>query len=114
MPKIDQATIENVDFPLPSLPQQRESIEWVMQQEAAIGPIAASVIAAQEESTELRAALLHSAFIGALVPQDPADEPASALLDRIRAARVTAKAAPRKRAPRKPRPAPPGQGELPE
>ncbi|CAL2069727.1 restriction endonuclease subunit S [Streptomyces murinus] len=114
MPKIDQATIENVDFPLPSLPRQRESIEWVMQQESAIAPLAASVIAAQEESTELRAALLHAAFTGALVPQDPADEPASALLDRIHAARVTAKAAPRKRAPRKPRSAPPGQGELPQ
>ncbi|MEU3278683.1 restriction endonuclease subunit S [Streptomyces antibioticus] len=114
MPKIDQATIENADFPVPSLPQQHEAIEWVRQQEAAIDPLAASVSEAQAESAELRAALLHAAFTGALVPQDPTDEPASALLDRIRATRVTAKAAPRKRAPRKPRPAPPGQGELPE
>ncbi|MEU7337147.1 restriction endonuclease subunit S [Streptomyces sp. NPDC007074] len=66
------------------------------------------------QARDLRAALLHAAFTGALVPQDPADEPASTLLDRIRAARLTAKAVPRKRAPRKPRPAPPGQGELPE
>ncbi|MFD7707790.1 restriction endonuclease subunit S [Streptomyces sp. NPDC059786] len=114
MPKIDQTTIDNVDFPLPSLPRQRETVEWVMQQEAAIAPLAASVIAAQEESTELRAALLHAAFTGTLVPQNPADEPASALLDRIRAARATAQAAPRKRTPRKPRTAPPGQEELPQ
>ncbi|MCX4859445.1 restriction endonuclease subunit S [Streptomyces canus] len=114
MPKIDQSMIENANFPLPSLPKQREAIEWVKQQEAAIDPLATSASAAQAESATLRAALLHAAFTGALVPQDPADEPASALLDRIRAARVTAKAAPRKRTPRKPRPAPPGQGELPE
>lgn len=39
MPKIDQAMIENADFPVPSLPQQREAIEWVKQQEAAIDPM---------------------------------------------------------------------------
>ncbi|MEU8648906.1 restriction endonuclease subunit S [Streptomyces sp. NPDC048737] len=114
MPKIDQATIENVDFPVPPLPQQRQAIEWVKQQGAAIDPLAASVSEAQAESAELRAALLHAAFTGALVPQDPSDEPASLLLDRIRAGGATAKKAPRKRAPRKPRSTPPGQEELPQ
>ncbi|MGM9334166.1 restriction endonuclease subunit S [Streptomyces murinus] len=114
MPKIDQAMIENIDFPVPALRQQHEAIEWVKQQEAAIDPLAASVSKAQAESAELRAALLNAAFTGALVPQEPADEPASALLDRIRAARTTAQKAPRKRAPRKPRSAPPGQEELPQ
>ncbi|MFB7895971.1 restriction endonuclease subunit S [Streptomyces xiamenensis] len=114
MPKIDQATIENVDFPLPSLSKQREAIEWVRQQEAAINPLAASASEAQAESARLRAALLNAAFTGALVPQDPTDEPAPALLDRIRATRATAKKAPRKRGLRKPRSAPPGQEELPQ
>jgi type I restriction enzyme S subunit len=36
----------------------------------------------------LRNAILASAFTGQLVPQDPTDEPASALLERIRAERV--------------------------
>ena len=39
-------------------------------------------------SERLRQSVLSSAFIGQLVPQDPADEPASALLERIRAERV--------------------------
>ncbi|MFF7239100.1 hypothetical protein [Streptomyces collinus] len=111
MPKIDQTTIENVEFPLPSLPQQREAIEWVAQQEATLAPILSSISEAREDSVELRAALLHAAFTGSLVPQDPADEPASALLDRIRVEQRAK--APRKRAARKPRPAPPGQEELP-
>ena len=38
-------------------------------------------------SASLRQAVLSSAFTGQLVPQDPADEPASALLERIRAER---------------------------
>lgn len=68
------------------------------------------------QAQELRAALLHTAFTGALVPQDPADEPASDLLDRIRAQQEVAAKAPRKRAPRKAtrKSAPPGQEELPQ
>ncbi|WP_233560997.1 hypothetical protein [Sorangium cellulosum] len=41
----------------------------------------------------LRQSVLKSAFEGKLVPQDPNDEPASALLDRLRTARAQASAA---------------------
>ncbi|KYF83894.1 hypothetical protein BE17_12845 [Sorangium cellulosum] len=41
----------------------------------------------------LRQSVLKRAFEGKLVPQDPNDEPAIALLDRIRAARSNASAA---------------------
>jgi type I restriction enzyme S subunit len=41
----------------------------------------------------LTPALLAKAFRGELVPQDPNDEPASVLLERIRAARVVAEEA---------------------
>jgi type I restriction enzyme, S subunit len=40
-------------------------------------------------SPKLRQSILHRAFEGKLVPQDPADEPASVLLDRIAAERAT-------------------------
>ena len=47
----------------------------------------------------LEAAILARAFRGELVPQDPDDEPASVLLERIRARRAAApKAKPRRRA----------------
>ncbi len=41
--------------------------------------------------------ILERAFRGELVPQDPADEPASALFERIRADRATAPARPSRR-----------------
>lgn len=40
----------------------------------------------EAQIARLRQAILHAAFTGRLVPQDPSDEPASALLARLRAA----------------------------
>ena len=47
--------------------------------------------------TSLRRAVLERAFRGELVPQDPSDEPASALLERIRAEAAEQPARPRRR-----------------
>lgn len=41
-----------------------------------------------DRASRLRQSILKRAFEGKLVPQDPNDEPASVLLDRIRAARA--------------------------
>jgi type I restriction enzyme S subunit len=43
-----------------------------------------------KQSTAQRQNILRAAFAGQLVPQDPNDEPASVLLERIRAERVAA------------------------
>jgi type I restriction enzyme S subunit len=51
-------------------------------------------------SSALRRSVLRAAFEGQLVPQDPTDEPASVLLERIRAERA---AAPTAKKPRRPR-----------
>lgn len=48
--------------------------------------------AARAQVERLTQALLAKAFRGELVPQDPNDEPASVLLERIRAARESAPA----------------------
>jgi type I restriction enzyme S subunit len=42
----------------------------------------------EKRGASFRQAVLRDAFTGQLVPQDPTDEPASALLERIRAERV--------------------------
>jgi len=41
--------------------------------------------------TPLRQSILHAAFTGRLVPQEPADEPAATLLARLRAAPAAAR-----------------------
>lgn len=77
-------------LPVP-LPEKREQVQ--------IGEALASVLSAANEqaraieqalkqSTAQRQNILRAAFAGQLVPQDPADEPASVLLDRIRAERA--------------------------
>lgn len=84
---------------------------------------------ARKRALSLRLSLLRRAFSGQLVPQDPTDEPASVLLDRIRAERVakgdkpkrasrprkaaTAKALPPPSVPSTPPPANAIQQELP-
>ena len=46
-----------------------------------------------KQSNAQRQNILRAAFAGQLVPQDPADEPASVLLERIRAERAAQNAA---------------------
>jgi len=61
-----------------------------------------AVDAGLARSAALRRSVLKAAFEGKLVPQDPSDEPASVLLDRIRAER---EAAPKPAGRRRARPA---------
>ena len=103
--------IKLLPVPIPPREIQEElvkTIELHLQNVAVARAMAESALA---HAQDLRASLLNAAFTGALVPQNPADEPASALLDRIRAEQQAK--APRKRTARKPRTAPPGQEELP-
>ncbi|MBS0476418.1 MAG: restriction endonuclease subunit S [Proteobacteria bacterium] len=80
--------IAKIPVPLPPLAEQQEIIrclqtmlQAVCEQEAAIGKALA-------QSTAQRQNILRAAFSGQLLPQNPADEPASALLARIRAERA--------------------------
>jgi type I restriction enzyme S subunit len=90
--KINQTDIENLRIPLPPLPVQ----EHLASSADAIDSLATQAHAAIEQSirmaARLRQAILKKAFEGRLVPQDPNDEPASVLLDRIRATRAQAPA----------------------
>ena len=84
---INLAVLENLFIPICSLREQRILVERV----AAI----LSVIQEQQEEIDrclyvaasLRQSILKKAFTGQLVTQDPSDESASVLLERIRAER---------------------------
>lgn len=64
------------------------------------------VAESQAQLATLNQSILAKAFRGELVPQDPTDEPASILLERIRAARASATPAPKPKRTRTPAPQP--------
>lgn len=79
-----------------------------MTQFTAIDEQLISITQALKQATAQRQNILRAAFAGELVPQDPNDEPASVLLERIRAERAAAVAA----AGKKPKTAPRKKAQL--
>ena len=59
----------------------------LVQRLGAIDVLRAAIERTQRRGVALRRSVLERAFRGELFPQDPSDEPASVLLDRIRAER---------------------------
>jgi type I restriction enzyme S subunit len=86
--RISMSDLSPFAFPLPPWnEQQRISVE--IEKHLSLLENAYVMIKADLRRAErLWQAILSSAFTGQLVPQDPTDEPASALLERIRAGRV--------------------------
>lgn len=87
-PALNKSIVERILLPLPPLEEMREvtrlidgALDRVIEQEAAIEH-------ALKQSAAQRQNILRAAFSGQLVPQDPDDEPASVLLERIRAERL--------------------------
>jgi len=79
-------------MPLPYAPdaEQKEIVRRIESAFAWLDKLAAEHTRAAALLPKLEQALLAKAFRGELVPQDPNDEPASVLLERIRAARAAA------------------------
>jgi len=77
----------NITIPLPPLAEQRRVNEFVARTTSLLVDVANAVKTGRERSRALRQSILKWAFEGKLVPQDPEDEPASALLERIKAER---------------------------
>lgn len=85
---ISGGDLKAIPFPLPSLPTQKRLITKVRMHLATISVIERELIRATSMIDRLDRAILDKAFNGQLVPQDPNDEPASKLLERIKAARA--------------------------
>ena len=98
---INLAVLSSFPVPLPPLAEQRRVIAEVERRLSVIQQAEAAVEANVARAERLRQSILKQAFSGKLVPQDPDDEPASMLLERIRAEREAAEAAARSN--RKPR-----------
>lgn len=92
------ANFSRCPFPLPPLAEQ-EVLQMMANRLLAAGVTLRKMGGlAHEKLAELDQSLLAKAFRGELVPQDPADEPASQLLKRIQAERATTTDAKPKRA----------------
>ena len=85
---INLAVLNDVMVPCPSLDEQTEIVRRVEALFALADRIETRCTAARAQAQRLNPLVLAKAFRGELVPQDPNDEPASALLERIAAQRA--------------------------
>ncbi|MGZ8131753.1 restriction endonuclease subunit S [Bordetella bronchiseptica] len=77
-------------FPVPVAPadEQKEILAQIQVQLDSLERQEEAIALATKQATAQRQNILRTAFAGELVPQDPNDEPASVLLERIRAERA--------------------------
>jgi type I restriction enzyme S subunit len=85
---LNLTTLKRFPVPAPPLDEQRRIVAEVEQRLSVIAAMRDAIVAAQHRSAALRRSILERAFRGELVPQDPSDEPATVLLERIRAERT--------------------------
>jgi type I restriction enzyme S subunit len=88
VPQINHGDIEPLRVPLPPLAEQHRIVAEVERRLSVIDELEMQVEANLKRAERLRQAILKRAFEGKLVPQDPNDEPASVLLERICAQRA--------------------------
>jgi len=87
-PHINLRDIHAYSIPVPPRPVQEAVLATVEQAATAVSRVSASLAETARHANGLRRAILACAYRGELVPQDPDDEPASVLLDRIAAERA--------------------------
>jgi type I restriction enzyme S subunit len=87
---LNLTTLKSFPVPAPPAEEQRRVVEEVERQLSIADAMATEIDHALRRSGALRRSILEQAFSGKLVPQDPSDEPASVLLERIAASRAAA------------------------
>ena len=85
---LNQTILKQIVFPLPSLEEQTAIVAAIESCLSVCDELGAIVDESLAKSEALRQSILKKAFAGQLVPQDPNDEPADVLLERIRKVKV--------------------------
>ena len=76
--------IKKIPLYLPSLPEQQHIVEEIEKRFAVADELEKAVNEGLEKADKLKQSILKKAFEGKLAPQNPNDEPASVLLERIK------------------------------
>ena len=84
---LNLTTLKSFPVPAPPLVEQREIVAKLQSIRTHEDRLRTEITQAESHLATLRRSILSSAFSGTLVPQDPSDEPASVLLERIAASR---------------------------
>jgi type I restriction enzyme S subunit len=103
---LTQQRFGNLLLRVPRIPQQEQVIADVDRQASIVDELGFEIAANLLRAERLRQSVLKHVFEGKLVPQDPSDEPASALLERIRASRTDGDARRSRSRPRRARKVP--------
>lgn len=82
---LNQKILSSVVFPVPPLAEQHRVVDEVERRLSVADEMERAVEQSLKRAERLRQSILKRAFEGKLVPQDPSDEPASVLLERIKA-----------------------------
>jgi type I restriction enzyme, S subunit len=85
---INMTSLESLPIPLPPENEQEQILEIAELHFAAASDLELNIKTQLAQAEQTRQSMLEKAFSGRLVPQDPSDEPASALLERIRAEKI--------------------------
>lgn len=85
---LTQQKFRKIMIPIPPLPSQRQIVDEVEERLSVVTLAEKQIEHGLLRAARLRQSILKRAFEGKLVPQDPKDEPASTLLERLRASRT--------------------------